>query len=100
MEQIQRSGGRSMRRKTKEPDKRRVVLHNDDITTFEFVIRMLMEIFFYEEDEAWRLADRIDREGRGVAGVYTKDVAESKAEAGIAMARAENFPLRITTEDV
>ncbi len=98
MEQLQTNSRRDLKRKTREPDKKKVVILNDDITTFDFVVRMLVDIFFYEQMDAVRLTQQVDSEGSAVAGVYPKDIAESKAQAGIAMARAENFPLRIKTE--
>ena len=73
----------------------KVIILNDDITTFDFVVRMLVEIFFYEQMDAVRLTYQVDGEG---SAVDPKDIAESKAQAGIAMARTENFPLRIKTE--
>lgn len=99
MEQLQKVASRLPRRKTKEPNKCKVIVLNDDVTTFEFVTRMLEDVFFMEHDEAERTTSVIDRNGSAVVGVYPKDIAESKAEAGMAMARAENFPLRIKTED-
>lgn len=98
MEQLQTNSRRDLKRKTREPDKMKVIILNDDITTFDFVVRMLVEIFFYEQMDAVRLTYQVDGEGSAVVGVYPKDIAESKAQAGIAMARAENFPLRIKTE--
>ncbi len=99
MEQLQKIFSRNLRRKTQEPNKSKVILHNDDVTTFDFVIRMLVEIFFFDEPDAARLAQTVDQEGQALVGIYPRDIAQSKAQAGIAMARAENFPLRITTED-
>ncbi len=99
MEQLQKIFSRNLRRKTQEPNKSKVILHNDDVTTFDFVIRMLVEIFFFDEPDAMRLAQTVDQEGQALVGIYPRDIAQSKAQAGIAMARAENFPLRITTED-
>lgn len=98
MEQLQTNSRRDLKRKTREPDKMKVVILNDDVTTFDFVVRMLVEIFFYEQMDAVRLTYQVDSEGSAVVGVYPKDIAESKAQAGIAMAKAENFPLRIKTE--
>ncbi len=98
MEQVQTSNKRILRRRTQEPDKKKVIILNDDVTTFDFVTRMLQDIFFYEYDEAARLTIKIDAEGSAVAGIYPKDIAESKAQAGMDMARNENFPLRLTTE--
>ena len=99
MEQIQTASKRNIRRRTFDSDKKKVLILNDDVTTFEFVTRMLVEIFFYEEVEAESLTEKVDREGSAVVGVYPKDIAESKAQAGMDMARAENFPLKLTTEN-
>ncbi len=98
MEQVQTSNTRILRRRTQEPDKKKVIILNDDVTTFDFVTRMLMDVFFYEYDEAARLTAKVDSEGSAVVGIYPKDIAESKAQAGMDMARNENFPLRLTTE--
>ena len=78
---------------------KKVIVWNDDVTTFDFVVRMLEEIFFKSKSEAEALTVQIDREGKGVAGVYPSDIATSKADAGNNMARSENFPLRLTTEN-
>ncbi|MGN0030182.1 MAG: ATP-dependent Clp protease adaptor ClpS [Marinilabiliaceae bacterium] len=99
MEQIQTASKRNIRRRTLDSDKKKVVILNDDVTTFEFVTRMLVEIFFYEEADAEALTEKVDREGSAVVGVYPKDIAESKAQAGMDMARAENFPLKLITEN-
>lgn len=99
MEQQQKAPSRTVKRKPHEPNKCKVIVLNDDYTTFEFVVRMLVEIFFMETSDAESATETIDREGSAVVGTYPRDIAESKAAAGIAMARAEHFPLRITTED-
>lgn len=99
MEQQQRETRRRVRKKTYEPDMLKVVLLNDDVTTFDFVIRLLMEIFYYTQERAASLAVTVDREGRGEVGVYPADIAMSKAEVATQMARSNNFPLRIITEN-
>lgn len=100
MEQVQTVSKRNLKRRTLEADKKKVIVLNDDVTTFEFVTRMLVEIFFLDEAEAAALTDKVDREGKAVVGIYPKDIAESKAQAGMDMARAENFPLKLITENV
>lgn len=100
MEQVQQVSKRNLRRRTLEADKKKVIILNDDVTTFDFVTRMLIEIFFLEEHEAAAMTAKVDREGSAVVGVYPKDIAESKAQAGMDMARAENFPLKLITENV
>lgn len=99
MEQIQTASKRNIRRRTLGSDKKKVIILNDDVTTFDFVTRMLVEIFFLDEGEAAAMTERVDREGSAVVGVYPKDIAESKAQAGMEMARAENFPLKLITEN-
>lgn len=99
MEQIQIAPKRNLRRRTHEPDKKKVIILNDDVTTFEFVTQMLIEVFFYEEGAAIQLTNQVDAEGSAVVGVYPKDIAISKAQAGMDMARAANFPLKLITED-
>ncbi len=99
MEQPQIISRRKTRRSPTIENKAKVIVWNDDITTFDFVVRMLTEIFFFEQEEALRLTIKIDRTGSGVAGIYSRDIAESKAEAATEMARTEGFPLRITTEN-
>lgn len=100
MEQVQTASKRGIKRRTLDSDKMKVVILNDDVTTFDFVTRMLVEIFFYELPAAAALTEKVDREGSAVAGVYPKDIAESKAQAGMDMARAENFPLKLITQNV
>ncbi len=75
-----------------------VVLHNDDFTTMEFVVKILMTIFRKSEAEAQTLMLMVHKEGRAVAGTYSLDIAPSKVQKATAMARMENFPLRLTIE--
>lgn len=84
--------------KLQEPRKYNVLLHNDDFTTMEFVVKILTIIFRKSEEDANRLMLKVHREGRAVAGTYSLDIAQSKAQKATAMARAENFPLRLTVE--
>ena len=86
------------REKVEKPRMFRVLLHNDDYTTMEFVVYVLMEIFRKSQLEATRIMLTVHRSGRGVAGVYTRDVAETKAEQTVDRAREAGFPLLATTE--
>lgn len=72
-----------------------VVLFNDDVTTFDFVIKVLMTVFFLPKDKAVKLTFKVDKEGSAVAGTYTADIAKSKKALADRMARAERFPLKI-----
>lgn len=84
--------------KLQEPRKYNVLLHNDDFTTMEFVVKILTTIFRKSEEDANRLMLKVHREGRAVAGTYSLDIAQSKAQKATTMARMENFPLRLTVE--
>lgn len=82
----------------KEPRRYKVIIHNDDFTTMEFVVRVLMEVFFLSGENAYDLMLRVHHSGNAVVGVYTYDVAVSKARKATDMAREEEYPLRITVE--
>ena len=82
----------------KEPRRYKVTMHNDDFTTMEFVVKVLMEVFFKNEAEAQRLMLQIHHEGKCVVGIYTYDIAVSKVQKATQMAREEGFPLRLTYE--
>ena len=82
----------------KRPRRYRVVFHNDDYTTMEFVIRVLMDVFHKDEAEATRLMLEVHQLGSAAVGVYTRDVAETKAEQAMAHAKREGHPLRCTAE--
>ncbi len=84
--------------KLQEPRKYNVLLHNDDFTTMEFVVKVLTTIFLKSEEDANVLMLKVHREGRAVAGTYSLDIAQSKAQKATTMARMENFPLRLTVE--
>ena len=86
------------RAKVKEPGLWKVLLHNDDYTTQEFVVWLLKTIFRKSEPEATVIMLAVHKAGVGVAGVYTKDVAETRAERGRQLAEREGFPLLLTVE--
>jgi len=84
--------------KTEEPPLFRVLLHNDDYTTMDFVVHVLQTIFNMAEDQAIQVMLNVHVKGIGVAGVYTYEVAEMKVAKTTAMAREEEFPLLVTME--
>jgi ATP-dependent Clp protease adaptor protein ClpS len=86
------------RAKVKEPGLWKVLLHNDDYTTQEFVVWLLQTVFRKSEPEATAIMLAVHKAGVGVAGVYTKDVAETRAERGRQLAERESFPLLLTVE--
>lgn len=86
------------RHQTKQPRRFAVVLYNDDYTTMEFVVMVLVRYFGKSETEAHHVMLEVHHRGTGLAGIYTRDVAESKAEQVEELARSEGHPLRCTTE--
>lgn len=85
--------------KEKEPRMYHVIFFNDDFTTMEFVVHVLMLVFHKNEQEAYALMLKVHRSGSAVVGTYTHDIALTKKETAIQMARAEGFPLRIEVRE-
>jgi ATP-dependent Clp protease adaptor protein ClpS len=83
----------------KEPTLYKVVLLNDDYTTMEFVVHVLESIFQKSPAEAYGIMMHVHLNGRGIAGVYPWEVAETKAETVISQARDAGFPLKAVTEE-
>jgi len=84
--------------KTDEPSLFKVLLHNDDYTTMEFVVWVLETVFNMAEEPAIQVMLNVHLRGVGVAGIYTFEVAEMKVEKTIALAREQEFPLLATME--
>ena len=84
--------------KLERPRMWRVLLHNDDYTTQEFVVWVLETVFRKPRAEAFTIMMAVHRSGLGVAGVYTYDVAETKLKATRQMAEEQEFPLLVTME--
>lgn len=82
----------------KEPGKYKVVVCNDDVTTMEFVVAMLMKVFKYEESQAIDLTVAIHQKGSAVAGVFPFEIAEQKTIDATNMARLNGYPLIIKVE--
>lgn len=76
----------------------KVILHNDDYTTQEFVVWVLRSVFRKEDAEAVRVMLDVHRKGKGVAGIYPYDIADTKAAQVKVMAEAKEFPLLCTLE--
>jgi ATP-dependent Clp protease adaptor protein ClpS len=76
----------------------RVLLHNDDYTTQEFVVWILETVFHKAQGEAFAIMMSVHRSGLGVAGIYTRDVAETKVKAAQRLAEDHEFPLLVTME--
>ena len=84
--------------KTKKPKMFRVVLHNDDYTTMEFVVWVLHQVFHLGDSEATHLMLTVHKKGKGIAGVYTRDIAETKSKNVQDLAKEHGMPLMCTTE--
>ncbi len=78
----------------------KVLLHNDDKTTMEFVIRVLMQFFGHDLEKAMEIMLLVHKTGQGIAGVYPREVAELKQEQTTSAARTQKFPLVVTIEPV
>ncbi len=85
-------------RKLKKPPLYRVLLHNDDYTTREFVVEVLRSVFHKGEQDAVRIMLHVHQNGVGVAGVYTFEVAEMKVRQVEVLAREREFPLMLSIE--
>jgi ATP-dependent Clp protease adaptor protein ClpS len=85
-------------KETKEPEMYKVVLHNDDYTTKEFVVEVLQTVFNKPAIEATRIMLNVHKRGKGVVGVYTWDIAQTKVVQVRQMAKAREFPLKCTVE--
>lgn len=82
-----------------KPPLYKVVLHNDDFTTMDFVVYVLRTIFHRNDAEAFTIMLKVHTEGIGVAGVYAFEIATMKAEKAISVARAHEYPLLCTVEE-
>ncbi|MBE6441626.1 MAG: ATP-dependent Clp protease adapter ClpS [Desulfovibrio desulfuricans] len=87
-------------KKLREPDRYRVLLHNDDYTSMEFVVSVLCNVFHKTAEEATAIMLTVHRSGVGLCGVYTQEVAEGKVRRVRNLARAAGFPLKCTMEKV
>lgn len=79
----------------REPRRYKVVLYNDDFTTMEFVVMLLMKVFNKNETEAETLMLQVHHSGQAVIGVYSLDIAATKVQKATQMADEAGFPLRI-----
>jgi ATP-dependent Clp protease adaptor protein ClpS len=82
----------------KEPSKYKVIVFNDDHTSVEFVIAMLITVFNYSQDNALKLTLEIHNAGSAVVGVYSHEIAEQKVIEASDMARSHGYPLILKAE--
>lgn len=86
-------------KKLKKPPLYKVLLHNDDYTTKEFVVQVLQYVFNKEHTEAVQIMLHVHKKGIGVAGVYTYEIAETKVALVDGLARQNEYPLKCTMEE-
>ncbi len=82
----------------KKPPLFKVLFHNDNYTTMEFVVWVLRTVFHKSESDSYAIMLNVHKSGFGVAGVYSKEIAETKIEKTHALAKEHEFPLRLTME--
>jgi len=85
---------------TREPRMYKVLLHNDDYTTMEFVISILETVFNKSTPDATKIMLNVHHEGIGVAGIYTREICETKISIVHNLAKKNEFPLRCSMEAV
>jgi ATP-dependent Clp protease adaptor protein ClpS len=86
-------------KKVEEPKLYKVLLHNDDYTTMEFVVQVLEAVFHKALAEATQIMLHVHRRGIGVCGIYTFEVAETKVAEVLGIAKAHEYPLQCTMEE-
>ncbi|MDR1143923.1 MAG: ATP-dependent Clp protease adapter ClpS [Spirochaetaceae bacterium] len=89
---------RKRREKVKEPEEYRVILLNDNYTTMEFVVEVLMGVFHKQREDAVKIMLDVHQKGKGTVGVYPYDIAQTKANQVHALARQYEFPLKCIVE--
>ncbi|PWT94283.1 MAG: ATP-dependent Clp protease adapter ClpS [Candidatus Melainabacteria bacterium] len=86
------------KQKLEKPPLYKVLLHNDDYTTMDFVVFILETVFHKSEADAYKIMMAVHQQGIGVAGVFTYEIAEAKVDKVTELARAREFPLLCTLE--
>ncbi len=84
--------------RAQKPRMYKVILHNDDYTPMDFVTMVLVEVFHKTEPEAIHIMLAVHRRGHGLAGVYSREVAETKVQRVRELAKAHEFPLQCSME--
>lgn len=85
--------------KVKKPRQYKVVMHNDDFTTMEFVVDILITVFKKDINTSNKIMMDVHKVGRGIVGIYPYDIATTKVAISLGMAKEEGFPFNITIEE-
>jgi ATP-dependent Clp protease adaptor protein ClpS len=91
--------GAGVDQEIREPKMYRVILHNDDYTTMDFVVEVLISIFHKPAADATRIMIDVHKKGRGICGLYTYDIAATRIARVHQLARKREFPLKCTLEE-
>lgn len=83
----------------KEPPMYKVVFYNDDYTPFDFVAAVLQKVFKKTTSEAFAFADQVHTKGKGIAGTFSHDIANTKSAQVNALAKQNQYPLKTTIEE-
>ena len=85
--------------KVKEPGMYRVIMLNDDFTTMEFVVKVLIELFQKDPKTAESIMLDVHKKGRGIVGTYPYDIARTRTDQALSRARAEGYPFQMEVEE-
>ena len=88
------------KQKLKPPNKYQVVFHNDNFTPMEFVVYLLQMVFHHSEVSAEAIMLNVHQKGKGVAGIYSLQLAETKVYESMQHAKENQFPLMVTAEEI
>jgi ATP-dependent Clp protease adaptor protein ClpS len=91
---------KKLKQKLKPPNKYQVVFHNDNFTPMEFVVYLLQMIFNHSEAAAESIMLNVHQQGKGVAGIYSFELAETKVYESLMHAKENQFPLMVTAEEI
>ncbi|MGL5614798.1 MAG: ATP-dependent Clp protease adaptor ClpS [Sarcina sp.] len=85
--------------KVKEPKRYKVVMYNDDFTPMDFVVEILTMIFRKSEEEAFQIMMAVHKAGKAIVGNYSYDIAKTKTEQSVTIAREEGYPFKVKVEE-
>lgn len=94
----QQGSGIAAKDRVEVPRRFKVVMHNDDYTTMEFVVEVLQKFFSKSLVEAQAIMLEVHSKGRGICGIYTREIAETKTAKVVEYARGKGHPLKCTSE--
>lgn len=100
MSKTEWEGGVATEKKSsaRKPRAYHVVIHNDNYTTMDFVVQVLETVFHHTPAAAVQIMLQVHHQGRGIAGTYTRDIAETRRQEAEHWARSREFPLKLTVE--